>query len=303
MNLIEGIVPPLVTPLTADDRLDYAGLEKLIEHLITGGVHGVFIMGTTGEGPSLEYSVRRDLIKTVCNQIDGRVPVLVGITDASYKESICIAERSKEYGAKAAVLAPPFYYPIGQSELYDYINQLLKELPLPVFLYNMPSSTKVAFGLEMLKDLLPSPEIVGFKDSSGDLVYFQKLKLLTDAFGMPLYMGPEELLNSALTIGAAGGIPGGANIFPALYVNLFNAIKAGDFGQGLKLHRQIIQLSEIVYGNSAYGASGVINGIKTGLSCLDICNSHVSIPLKKATKKKTTRIHKFISKQRMIVNE
>jgi 4-hydroxy-tetrahydrodipicolinate synthase len=299
MTPAKGIIPPMVTPLNKNDELDHVGLEKLIEHLIGGGVHGLFILGTTGEGSSLTDSIQKELIEATCDQVDGRIPVLVSITDTSYRESISIAEFAQISGASTLVLAPPSYYPISQSELYNYIDQLLKKLPLPVFLYNIPSSTKVEFGLEMLKDLLPRPEIVGIKDSSGDLIYFQKLKELIAPLDLSLFMGPEELLNSALTIGAAGGVPGGANIFPALYVNLFNAVTAGDFEQGLKLHKQVMQLSGIVYGDSRYGGSSIINGIKTALSCLGICNRYVSKPLEKATKEKTERIYKFISIQQM----
>jgi 4-hydroxy-tetrahydrodipicolinate synthase len=299
MNPMKGIIPPMVTPLNENDELDYAGLEKLIEHLIAGGVHGLFILGTTGEGSSLTNSVQKELIEATCNQVKGRIPVLVSITNTSYRGSISIAEFARISGASALVLAPPFYYPISQSELYYYIDRLLKELPLPVFLYNTPSSTKVEFGLEMLKDLLPIPEIVGIKDSSGDLIYFQKLKELIDSLDLSLFIGPEELLNSALTIGAAGGVPGGANIFPALYVNLFNAITVGDFEQGLKLHKQVMQLSGIVYGGSTYGGSSIINGIKAALSCLGICNRYVSLPLKDATREKIKGIGEFISIQQM----
>jgi len=297
MNLIKGIVPPMVTPLTVDDQLDVESLEKLIEHLISGGVHGLFILGTTGEGPSLSYSLREELIQRVCSQVSGRIPVLVGITDSAYKEAITITEKSKEFGADAVVMAPPFYFSIDQYELIDYTNQMLDELSLPVFLYNQPALTKSEFSLEILDDLLPRPEIIGFKDSSGDLVYFHRLKKMSDSYEVPLYMGPEELLIDALVTGASGGVPGGANIFPSLYVNMFNVLRDGDLEQGLELQDKILSLSEIVYSGSEYGSSNIINGIKTALSIMDICERHVSRPLKGITKKKAKKISDFISEK------
>ncbi|KPK45009.1 MAG: dihydrodipicolinate synthase, partial [Phycisphaerae bacterium SG8_4] len=128
---LRGIIPPLVTPLLDRDTLDEAGLERLVEHILAGGVHGLFILGTTGEAPSLSYRLRHDLIERVCRQVAARVPVLVGITDTSFVESTNIARKAKDAGAQAVVLAPPYYFPAGQLELLEYLKHLTAELPLP----------------------------------------------------------------------------------------------------------------------------------------------------------------------------
>src|SRR5437867_968915 len=112
MNLpLTGIVPPLVTPLRDRDALDLAGLEKLIEHVLGGGVSGLFVLGTTGEGPSLSYRLRRELVERVCKQVNRRVPVLVGITDTAFVESVNVARASADAGADGLVVAPPYYLP------------------------------------------------------------------------------------------------------------------------------------------------------------------------------------------------
>src|ERR1700734_2863123 len=108
---LRGIIPPLATPLASIDALDVPGLEKLIEHILGGGAHALFILGTTGEGPALSYRLRRELIERVCRQTADRVPVLVGITDTSFVEAVNLAQFAAEAGAKILVLAPPFYYP------------------------------------------------------------------------------------------------------------------------------------------------------------------------------------------------
>src|SRR3990172_9414524 len=112
---LRGIVVPLVTPLAARDQLDLPGLARLVEHVIGGGVHGVFLLGTCGEGPSLSHSLRRELVDHVCRQVQGRVPVLVGIADTSYGESVALAKHATQAGADALVFAPPYYYPVEQS--------------------------------------------------------------------------------------------------------------------------------------------------------------------------------------------
>src|SRR5262245_20739945 len=114
---LRGIVPPVVTPLQDRDTLDAAGLERVLEHILAGGVSGLFILGTTGEGPCLSYRLRRQCIERACRQVRGRVPVLVGIKDTAFVESLALARHAAECGAAAVVAAPPYYLPLGQPEL------------------------------------------------------------------------------------------------------------------------------------------------------------------------------------------
>src|SRR5690606_23128003 len=126
---------------------------RLVEHVIAGSVDGIFVLGTTGEAPSLGYRLRRELIDRVCRLAAGRVPVLVGITDTAFVESVNLAEVARAAGAAAVVLATPYYFPAGQTELAGYVENLLPQLPLPLVLYNMPSLTKVWYEIETLERL------------------------------------------------------------------------------------------------------------------------------------------------------
>src|SRR5439155_9211151 len=145
--------------------LDLPGLERLIEHILAGGVHGLFLLGTTGEAPSLSHRLRCELIERACEQIAGRVPVLVGITDTSFVESVELAEHAADAGAQAVVLAPPYYFPAGQPELAGYVERIAGAVPLPLFLYNMPSHTKLSFEPDTIARALEIPNVVGIKDS------------------------------------------------------------------------------------------------------------------------------------------
>ncbi|MFO7936475.1 MAG: dihydrodipicolinate synthase family protein [Kiritimatiellia bacterium] len=104
---LRGIVPPMVTPLKDNETLDIEGLQRLVEHILEGHVHGLFLLGTTGEAPDLNYDLRHELVKRVCKQVDGRVPVLVGVTDTIFSESLNLARISAEAGAAGVVAAPP----------------------------------------------------------------------------------------------------------------------------------------------------------------------------------------------------
>ncbi len=164
-----GIVPPLVTPLADRDTLDQEGTERLLEHVISGGVAGVFILGTTGEAPSLSYRLRRDFIQLVCRIVGDRIPVLVGVTDTVFCRDHRTCRRGKRRGRVLAVLSTPYYFPAGQTELTRYVAHVVDELPLPLMLYNMPSLTKVWFEIDTLRELSRHDQIVGVKDSSGDI--------------------------------------------------------------------------------------------------------------------------------------
>ena len=275
---LTGIVPPLVSPLTDRDTLDVAGLERLIEHLIAGGVSGLFILGTTGEGPSLSYRLRRDLITHACKFARGRAPVLVGITDTAFVESVNIAKHSADAGADALVAAPPYYLPEGQPELLEYIRHLLPELPLPFFLYNMPALTKVSFDVDTVRAFLDDPRIRGIKDSSGNMTYFHRLcRQLVDRPDWTVLMGPEELLLDAVLAGGHGGVNGGANVFPELYVALHRAAQSGDMARARALHGVVMEVSTTLYQVGRH-SSAIIKGLKCALSHLGVCDDFMAEP-------------------------
>lgn len=274
---LRGIVPPLVTPLVAQDELDQAGLQRLVKHVLAGGVHGLFILGTTGEAPSLSYRLRRELIEQVCRLVDGRVPVLVGITDTAFTESVALAKVAAEAGAAAVVLATPYYFPAGQTELIGYVEHIAAELPLPLVLYNMPSLTKVWFEIETLKQLAPIERIIGIKDSSGDLAYFARLmELKALRPDWSVMIGPEALLGDAMRCGGDGGVSGGANIAPRLFVDLYEALAGGDQDASSALQQQVLTLQQI-YEIGKY-ASRHIKATKCGLSLLGICDDFMAEP-------------------------
>jgi 4-hydroxy-tetrahydrodipicolinate synthase len=267
-----------VTPLKGRDTLDVAGLERVIEHVLAGGVHGLFLLGTTGEGPSLSYRLRCELISSACKLVKHRVPVLVGITDTAFAESVNVARHAVDAGADAVVLAPPYYMPEGQPELREYLEHLLPELPLPLFLYNMPPLTKVPFELETVRWAMEQPRIPGLKDSSGNLVYFNRVReLLPHRPDWSLLVGPEELLAETLLLGAHGGVSGGANVFPKLYVELCAAARVGDLPRARALHGIVMQVAERLY-HVGHHASAVIKGIKCALSCLRVCDDFMAEP-------------------------
>ncbi len=288
-----GIIPPLVTPLKSRDAIDHEGLERLLEHVIAGGVHGLFILGTTGEAPSLSYRLRRELITSVIDQVAGRIPVLVGVTDTSFVETIALSEHAKSAGASAVVAATPYYFPAGQTELLGYVENLLGELPLPLVIYNMPSLTKVWFEIETIEKLVNHSKIVGIKDSSGDLEYFKRavgLKSLRPDWSVMI--GPEAMLPQAMRLGGDGGVNGGANVFPELFVECYNACREGDETRVAKLDA-IIQNWQRVYDIGKY-ASRHIKATKCSLSLLEICDDFMADPFHRFRQPERDRVQQIL---------
>lgn len=276
-----GIIPPMVTPLRGRDQLDLPGLERLVEHLMQGGVHGLFILGTTGESPGLSYRLRRELISRVCRLVAGRAPVLVGITDTALVEALELSRFAAECGAAALVMAPPYYFPNSQPELVEYIHHLAPELPLPLFLYNMSTHTKTFFEVDTLRRAMDEPNIIGIKDGSGNMVYFHGLvRLLAERPEWSLLMGPEELLGESVLLGGHGGVCGGANLFPRLYVDLYEAAVARDATRIAELHAVVMQISASLYHVGKHG-SAFLKGIKCALKLNGICDDFLAEPFQR----------------------
>ncbi|MEZ4968470.1 MAG: dihydrodipicolinate synthase family protein [Flavobacteriaceae bacterium] len=290
---LKGIIPPMVTPLKADGSLDVKGLERLIEHLINGGVHGIFLLGTNGEAPSLSYELRKELITRACKYIDGRVPVLVGITDTSFNGSLDITAHSKEAGADAVVVAPPYYLPISQEEMMDYLERLIPQLSLPVMMYNMPSCTKLHLSLETVKKAKELGAI-GIKDSSGDMSYFYSLiEAFKETPEFSIIVGTELFLPETIIYGGHGAVAGGANFLPELFVDLYNASVANNLEDVKILRSKVAFVNNSIY-CVGKNPSRITKGIKCALSVMDICEDHMALPLRKFEKREREKIKEYL---------
>ncbi|WP_372772661.1 dihydrodipicolinate synthase family protein [Mangrovibacterium sp.] len=289
---LKGIVPPLVTPLIDNDTLDVVGLERLIEHIIDGGANALFLLGTTGEFASLSYKIREELVLLSCRFVKGRVPVLVGISDSAFTESLNLAHKAAKYGADAVVITPPYYFSSGQPELLEYLKRIMKDIPLPLFIYNMPVHTKVMFAPETVRAAAEIPGIIGMKDSSANLAYFNQVQyLLKDRPDFTFMVGPEEITAEFVLMGGHGGVNGGANMFPKLYVDLYNAAAAHDMPKVLELRGKVLQISTTIYNVGRFGSS-YLKGLKCALSVMGICSDFMAEPF-----------HRFNEPERKLIEE
>jgi 4-hydroxy-tetrahydrodipicolinate synthase len=291
---LRGVITAMVTPLDQDLALDRKGLERLIEHLIGGGVHGIFILGTTGEAPNLPYDVRSALIEQTCKLAGSRVPVIVGITDTSYKDAIRLAVKSYECGAFAVVAAPPYYFQVSQEDLFHYFKSLASQSPLPLFLYNAPLNTPHWIEIDTAIKLAGEPNIVGLKDSGLNMGYFHAVREGVRALPeFSLLVGPDDLLAEAVLLGAHGGMAGGSNVWPRLFVALYEAAAAHDMSRVVALHQQVMQFDNAVYRSATHPANP-LRGLKCALSFLGVCSNHLTLPLRPYSREESDRVEKYL---------
>ena len=276
--LFHGIIPPLATPLKEQNAIDHAGLERLINHVVNGAVHALFILGTTGEAPSLSHELRLEMVRASCTITAKRIPVLVGITDTSYTETVRLGHAAAEAGASGLVVAPPYYFLYTQEDLIRYVERLAGELPLPILLYNIPQFTKVAFAVETVKRASQIPHVVAIKDSSGDLDYLGQLSQSVRHRGdFGVFIGPEEKLVDGMQAGACGGVCGGANLFPKLFVEIYNRVRNNDWAQARRLQNLVCGIGAAVY-NVGDSETSYLRGLKAALASKRICSDLVAQP-------------------------
>lgn len=267
-RILKGVVPPVCTPFTADYQVDEKSLRKLLNHLIDGGVHGLFILGSTSEVAYLTDKNRADVIRITMDEVKGRVPVVVGAIDTTTLRVIEHVKTAVAAGVEGIVITAPFYVRTHPAEIANHFKLVKKACPnTPIYAYDIPIAVNgVKLELGMLMTLAKEGVIHGIKDSSGNdagiraaILGTQKLKLEN----FVVLTGSELTVDSALMFGADGVIPGIGNVDPAGYVKIYDLVKAGDFAGARKEQERLFEMFALVdvgapdrmgRGSSAIGA-------------------------------------------------
>ena len=290
MPNIRGIIPPLVTPLLEQDRLDHAGLERLVEHTIRGGVHGLFVLGSTGEGASLSHRVRIEMVRETCKLAANRVPVFACATDPGYSDTIGFTRAAAAAGVSALLVPPPYYFLYTQEDLARYVEYLAAESPVPVLLYNIPIFTKVQYAPETVARLMQDPRIAGFKDSSGSIEYFEQIAAVAkQRADFALLIGPEDLLLASMRLGACGGICGGANLRPDLVVAVYEAALRGDWQAAERLQSALTEMDRLLY-TIGDASTSYFRGLKAALHLAGICSDLTALPLSRFSRQESSAL-------------
>lgn len=262
---LKGVLPPVITPLTSARRLDPDSAESVYRFMLKQGVHGIFLFGTSGEGPLLREDDRHQATDIAVKVVNGSVPLLVGVIAPGTEQIIEQAKVAKEQGADAIVVCPPFYYPASQKDMLTHYRTIRESVDIPIFAYDIPVMTKVKIEMDTLMTLGKEGTIIGVKDSSGDAVSFHRL-VANKPPGMKLFTGAEMLVHAVVLAGADGTVPGLANVGPELFVKLYEAAAANNHEEAVRQQEAIVRLFEVfVCPDGTMNVGYIIGVMKTAL--------------------------------------
>ncbi len=272
----EGIFSPTITPLDEKERVDELGFINQLNRLIDNGIHGIYLLGTSGEFTTLTNTERERAMDIAVKAIGGRVPIICGVMDTSTQRVIQNIEVAEQFGVDAVAATPGYYYPsTDDADLVEFYYDVAASTDLPVFIYNIPSTVKTAIKPYVVAQLAETCEnIVGIKDSSGDWTNcLDLLARLGDKPDFSIMLGSHTALGAAVLFGADGGVVSISNVAPKESVALYNAAKARDIDEVHRLQKLLLRLSKIY----TYGQG--VSGMKACLEILGVCNAYTTSPL------------------------
>ncbi len=300
---VEGIVPPLSTPLADDGTIDLASLDRLVRHVLDGGVDGLFAMGSTAEAVYLTSEMRRVTLDRVFAQVAGQVPLAVGCIAPSTWPVIELAEDARARGAAAIVVTAPFYGRTHPREIEDHFRAIHAAVDIPILAYDVPS-THTRLSTDTIATLAREGVIEGLKDSSGDDATMRRTLLATVGTGLTVLTGSELTVDAALLMGAHGAVPGLGNVDPSGYVRLLAAARAGDWAGAKREQDRLALLMEIAFvGDSGRmgGGSAGMSGFKTALHLLGvIADPRVSTPLRGLDRAEVERVRGILVRAELL---
>jgi len=225
---IAGIIPPIATPMKADEELDLPRLRWFLEYQLTSGVHGVFVLGTNSEFYALDEAEKQAVMATAVEQVQRRVPVFAGTGAESTREAIRLTRLAEKEGVDGVSVITPYFVLPTQQEIFDHFRRIAESTSLPVVLYNNPATCGgVKIEIDTVARLAEIPNILGIKDSSGDLQNTQEyVRVVPPRFSV--LMGRDTLIFTGLLMGARGAVPATGNIAPRLLVEIYERFVKGD---------------------------------------------------------------------------
>lgn len=290
-----GVIPPVVTPLAADGTVDTVSLERVVQHLLDGGVDALFALGSSGEVAYLTDDQQDIALDVVVKTTAGQVPVLAGAIETTTNKVIERARSATAKGVSAIVATAPFYTRTHPTEIERHFRQIAAACELPLLAYDIPVCVHSKLSRTLVRTLAADGVLAGVKDSSGDDVSFRQLALdLRDQPGFALLTGHEVVVDAMLLGGADGSVPGLGNVDPHGYRRLHDAAARGDWTAARAEQDRLARLFEIVAVADPASASGTAAGLgafKTALAVLGVIAANtVSPPMRPLTAEETDRI-------------
>jgi len=258
----EGILPALVTPFTDDGKaVDEERLRALVNHCLELGVQGVVPCGTTGEFVNMTTEEKKRVISVVVDEVNGRVPVVAGTGASGTDQAVEMTKYAKDVGATAALIVTPYYLKPADRGIYEHYYTIATEVDLPIILYNIPQCTGLPLPWQMVEDLAQLPNVVGVKDSSGQLSFILAvLEKVRDKINV--LCGHDEVVMAGLAAGCSGAILASANVIPDIWIQIYNHVKKGELQQARELQYKVQKIARIIAGSGAVGTKEALKLMK-----------------------------------------
>ena len=291
----KGIIPAMVTPIDESGRINESALRKLTNHLIDGGVHGLFPVGSQGEFFSLTFEQKKETIRIVVDETRGRIPVYAGTGAVTTREAIETTKMAQDLGVDTVSVITPYFMIPSQKELIGHYTAIAKACPdLPILLYSNPDRTQVPFHTSTVLELAAVDNIIGIKDSFGDMSLTGEYIRLTRGMNFHVLMGRDTLIYAALCYGAAGSICATGNVDPRVPVEIYEAFIAGDHKRALEAQYRLAPL-RIAFG---LGTFPVV--VKEALTMIGIDAGPAIPPIGPMTPENREKLRKVIADMGML---
>lgn len=269
---LKGVFPALVTPFDRDEKINEEALRKLVQYLMPN-VDGFVPVGTTGEFVYMSREERRKVLEIVIDEVKGQKPVIAGTGAASTQEAIILAREAQKAGASACLVVTPYFLRPSEKGIFRHFYEIARAVDIPIILYNIPQTTDVYLPRRVIEDLADIPNIVGLKDSSGNLAYMMEiLEYCGDR--IQVLVGHDEIVVGALAAGASGMILASANVYPEIWQEIFKAVQEGDLIKARELQFRVQKLSRIF---TRYGGAVAV---KAALNMMGFDVGNPRLPLK-----------------------
>ena len=268
---LKGVFPAMATPLTQEEKIDKAALRRLVNYLIDGGIHGIVALGSTGEFPAMTESMRQEVFETTLEEVNGKVPVLIGCGEPGTLRTIEQVKIASATKADGVLVAVPYYFTMDQVSVIRHYQMVADASILPVVMYNFPQMTKTSITADTVAKLSQHPNIIGIKDSSGDFFGMQRYIDVTPA-DFSVMSGNPALGLSGYELGAKGGIYAGCSLFPKQCADVYNAFVRGDKAAAIEMQKK----ASLIPMMGSFGPNAAV--VKFGLNKLGICGPTVAAP-------------------------
>ncbi|MGG1922609.1 dihydrodipicolinate synthase family protein [Chryseobacterium sp.] len=279
----KGIIAYPITPFDPNEKVDIPLFKHLVERLITSGSHGIAPLGSTGVMPYLSDEEKEEVTEATLQQVKGRIPTLVGVSNLTTEKTIHHAQFAEKAGADAVMIIPMSYWKLTDDEIVTHYDAVARKISIPIMAYNNPATSGVDMSPALLKRLLEIPNVTMIKESTGDV---QRMHYLRRELGedVAFYNGSNPLALAAFSAGARGWCTAAPNLIPELNISLYHAVEEGDLEKAKTIFYQQFDLLKFIVNK------GLPRAVKSGLNILGEDGGNLRSPLKPLHEKETEEL-------------